>query len=172
MRKFATFLVGASALLGAQAASATTYAAAGTHVLTGPVTVQKDGSPYDCTLTVTMVVPEAAPDAHGASSHGHSATATAQISGPIPCSLISVSGTGSVSYDGANLTITGLIIDPPLSPGLCDGPIEVEWNGGATPRSIDLSSPLSDSSATSGLPCKMAGTISQTVGGPLDITNP
>lgn len=160
MKKAVAFLVGASALFGAQVANATTYSPTGTHVFAGQVTVQKDGSAYTCTLTVTV---------NAATS---SATATAALSGGFPCSLITISGTGTVTANATatQVTISGLTIDPPLSPGVCNGSITAGWNGGVTPRQIILSVPLSNSAATSGAACKMAGTLSQTSGGPLTIT--
>jgi hypothetical protein len=102
---------------------------------------------------------------------GSSATATASLSGGFPCGFIAVNGTGSVVYDGTYLTISGLVIDPPLSSGTCTGPIKTVWGGNsASPRNITLSIPLSNSSATSGADCKMAGTLNQTAGSPLSIT--
>ena len=159
IKKFA-FAAGAVALGLASPVSADTYSPASTSTFAGSVKVKKDGATYTCTLTVNV-------DA----TAGSTATATASLSGAFPCSLISVSGTGTVVYDGTYLTISGLVIDPPLSAGLCNGPIKTVWGGNsATPRKITLSSPLSDSSATSGAPCTMVGTLNQTAGAPVSVT--
>ncbi|MGI9375654.1 MAG: hypothetical protein ACR2PC_06065 [Tsuneonella suprasediminis] len=160
MKKFG-YLIGAVALCGAQPALADTYTPASTSTFSGTsVKVQKDGAEYTCTLTVNV-------DA----TAGSSATATASLSGGFPCGLISVSGTGSVDFDGTYLTISGLTIDPPISLGVCTGPIKTVWGGNsASPRTITLSKPLSNSTATSGADCKMVGTLTQTGGAAVSIT--
>ena len=160
MKMLSTFVAAGALAFGAQAAIATTYSPTGAHTFSGPVQVAKDGLTYNCTLTVNV------------NASTSSATATASLSGGFPCGLISVTGTGTVTYDGTHVTISGLTIDPPISSGVCTGPIKAVWGGGTVPRTIALSIPLSNSSATSGQPCRMAGTLSQTSGGPLTITNP
>ncbi|PZT91716.1 MAG: hypothetical protein DI637_01605 [Citromicrobium sp.] len=151
---------GALAMVAAPAAFADTYTPASTSTFSGPVTVQKDGLQYNCTLTVNV-------DA----TAGSSASATASLSGGFPCGLIAVNGTGTVFYNGTNLRISGLELDPPISSGVCNGPIKANWGGNsATPRTITLSVPFSNSSATTGAPCKMAGTLSQTAGAPVSVT--
>ncbi|WP_374406840.1 hypothetical protein [Pelagerythrobacter sp.] len=152
--------VGAVGLCAAPAAMADTYTPASTSTFSGPVTVQKDGLAYNCTLTVNV-------DA----TAGSSASVTGSLSGAFPCSLIAVNGTGTAFYNGTNLTISGLVIDPPISSGTCTGPIRTVWGGNSvSPRRITLSVPLSNSSATSGAACKMAGTLTQTAGAPVSIT--
>lgn len=160
MKKFG-YLLGAVALCGAQPAMADTYTPASTSTFSGPVSVQKDGATYDCTLTVNV-------DA----TAGSSATATASLAaGDWVCPLIAINGTGSVVYDGTYLTISGLTIKPVISIGECTGPIKAVWGGNsASPRTIALSSPLSDSTATAGANCKMIGTLEQTAGSPVSIT--
>ena len=160
MLKNVGIMASAAALVIAPAAMADTYTPASTSTFSGTVSVQKDGAKYNCTLTVDV-------DA----TAGSSASATASLGGGFPCGLIAVNGTGSGVYDGTYLTISGLVIDPPLSSGTCTGPIKTVWGGNsASPRNITLSVPLSNSSATSGADCKMAGTLSQTAGSPLSIT--
>ncbi|QSB45563.1 hypothetical protein IDJ81_05480 [Tsuneonella flava] len=164
MMKKLGYLIGAVALCGAQPAMADTYTPASTSTFSGPVSVQKDGALYNCTLTVNV-------DA----TAGSSATATASLSTPSDwvCPLIAINGTGSVVYDGTYLTISGLNIKPVISIGECTGPIKAVWGGNsASPRTITLSIPLSNSSATAGAACKMAGTLTQTGGAPLSVTNP
>ncbi|HEY8605099.1 hypothetical protein [Tsuneonella suprasediminis] len=162
MKKFG-YLIGAVALCGAQPAMADTYTPASTSTFSGTVTVQKDGSAYECIMTVNV-------DA----TAGSSATATASLAaGDWVCPLIAVNGTGSVVYDGTYLTISGLEIQPVISIGKCTGPIKAVWGGNsASPRTISLSIPLSNSSPTAGAACKMEGTLSQTAGSPLSVTNP
>lgn len=158
MNKFAICAAASLMFFGAHAAQAQ-FSPAGAKTFSGPVTVQKDGAAYSCTLTVNANVAAAG-----------TATATASLSGGFPCGLISVAGTATVtrtivSPTVTNVTLTGFTIDPPLSPGLCNGPITVRWNGNtASPRSLTASSPLSDSAPTSGAPCKIIGTLNQTAG--------
>lgn len=177
MKMISALLAAASMVMGTQAASAATYSPAGTHVLSGTVGVQKDGLRYNCTLTATLNIPEAAPDAHGSASHGHSATITSiALSGAFPCGSIGVSGTPlPVSVTGtspANLTVTigsglnPISIIPPVSLGTCVGTLSATWNG----TNLIFSSPLSNVTKTGGLnDCRITGSIS---GGGLTITNP
>lgn len=168
MKRISTFIAVTAALFGAQAASAATFAPApsGPHVFTGSVTVQKDGSAYTCTLTVNANV-----------TSSSTATATASLSGGFPCGLISVTGTGNISYVGSPTSdvwqISGLTIDPPLSSGTCTGPIKFVWGGNTGTRTITVSSPLSDStdfSSPTAKPCKLNGTLNNTSPVPNTIT--
>jgi hypothetical protein len=161
MKKLAIFAAVTTALVGVQAASAATFAPApsGPHVFSGPVSVQKDGLVYSCTLTVTANV-----------TSSSTATATASLSGGFPCGLISVTGTGNITHDGSDWGISGLTIDPPISSGTCTGRIKFAWGGNTGTRTITLSTPYSDSSATSGNPCKMAGTLTNTSPVPNTVT--
>ncbi|WP_337828169.1 hypothetical protein [Pseudonocardia sp. TMWB2A] len=98
---------------------------------------------------------------------GHVAAGGAVLSGAFPCSFISVTGPATIVSTGTNSgTITGLSIDPPLSAGVCNGPINFGWkdaSDGVTPSEIHLSSPLSDSTdSAGGKPCKMTGVLKQT----------
>lgn len=159
MNKFKAVLASAALVMGAQSAYAAGPAPSGPHVFSGPVSVQKDGLAYNCTLTVTVNVNAAG-----------TATATAALSGAFPCGAIAISGTGTVIGDN---TIRGFVIDPPLSAGLCNGDIKFVWGGNtATPRTIGLSSPLSDMAATSGASCKMIGTLTNTSPSPNTLTLP
>ena len=153
MKKLATLAAVAAALVGAQTASAATFAQApsGPHVFSGTVQVKKDGLTYTCTLTVNANV-----------TSSSTATATASLSGGFPCSFISVTGTGNITHDGTDWGISGLTIDPPISSGLCTGRIKFVWGGNTGTRTIGLSTPYSDSSATSGNPCTLVGTLTNT----------
>lgn len=182
MKRIATFIAATTAICGAQVANAQIFTPPGAvAVLSGPVTVQKDLGIYNCTLTVTVTVgpnvltnPPVS-DVHGGVTityaHAHTATATAALSGGFPCSLIQVNNTATVTYDGTHVTLTGFNIVPPLSSGTCTGPIKVVWNNGP-PATATLSVPLSNSTATSGAPCKMAGTLTQTSGPALNLAFP
>lgn len=179
MKRMATLLAVTSVLCGAQIAGATQRYTPPASVATfsGPVTVQKDLGTYNCTLTVTVTTgPNAATDLHGGVSittpHADTATATAALSGGFPCPSIQVNGTANVTYNGTNLSLAGFTIVPPLSFGTCTGPIVVAWGGATTPRRVVLSVPLSNSTATAGAPCKMAGTLLQTSGPALDVFFP
>ncbi len=153
MKKFATFVAATAAIISVQTASAATFAPApsGPHVFQGSVQVKKDGLTYTCTLTVNANV-----------TSSSTATATASLSGGFPCALISVTGTGSITHDGSDWGISGLTIDPPISSGLCTGRIKFGWGGNTGTRTIALSTPYSDSSATSGNPCTLVGTLTNT----------
>ncbi|WP_432770156.1 MAG: hypothetical protein HEQ22_05265 [Sphingopyxis sp.] len=153
MKKIATLVAASAAMIGATVASAATFAPSpsGPHVFQGSVAVQKDGLVYTCTLTVNANV-----------TSPTTATATASLSGAFPCALISVTGTGNITHDGTDWGISGLTIDPPLSPGLCNGRIKFAWGGNTGTRTITVSSPYSDSSATSGAPCKLVGVLTNT----------
>lgn len=150
MKKFAIFAAVTTALVGVQAASAATFAPApsGPHVFQGSVDVRKDGLTYNCTLTVNANV-----------TSSSTATATASLSGGFPCGFISVTGTGNITHDGSDWGISGLTIDPPISSGICTGRIKFVWGGNTGTRTIGLSTPYSDSSATSGNPCTLSGTL-------------
>lgn len=170
MNKFAILLSGAAAIMGAQAANATTYTPAGTHTLTGTVDVSKSLGTYTCTLTVTINVPEAAPDAHGTFSHGHSATVTsAVLSGGFPCGAIGVAITngGVITFDDSvslpKIIVNGVSISAPLSGGTCDGTLTGRWDNAT--RTLYFNPPESNVAT-----CKIDGSITAT--GPLSITNP
>ena len=153
MNKFAILLAGAAAMMGAQAANATTYTPPGTHTLVGTVDVQKSLGVYTCTLTVTV------------NATASSATVTsAVLSGGFPCALIGVTITnGTITYTGPDLTVAGVSISAPLSGGTCDGSLTGEWDNAT--RTLTFSSPKSDVAG-----CKIVGPITAT--GPLSITNP
>lgn len=161
MKKFATIFAATATLMGGQAVSAATYAPApsGPHVFQGNVDVSKDGGTYSCTLTVNANV-----------TSSSTATATASISGGFPCGLISITGTGSITHDGTDWGISGLTIDPPISSGLCTGRIKFGWGGNSGTRTIALSKPYSNSSATSGKPCTLVGTLTNTSPTPNTLT--
>ena len=161
MKKLAIFAAVTTALVGVQAASAATFAPApsGPHVFQGSVDVKKDGGTYNCTLTVNANV-----------TSSSTATATASLSGGFPCSFISVTGTGNITHDGSDWGISGLTIDPPISSGLCTGRIKFVWGGNTGTRTIGLSTPYSDSSATSGNPCTLSGTLTNTSPVPNTVT--
>lgn len=166
MKKIVTFIVASTALFGAQIAHATTYTA-GTHTFSGPVIVEKDSGPFPCTLNVTVTATTS------------SATASASLSGGFPCGFIGVVGAPyPVSFDPVTkiLTIGGgsnlVRINPPLSLGYCEGTLKAQWdgNGPPTPRSITVSSPLSDIQwQSAGVDCKLDGTIVQTSSPALNI---
>lgn len=161
MKKLSIFAAVTTALVGVQAASAATFAPApsGPHVFSGSVQVKKDGGTYTCTLTVNANV-----------TSSSTATATASLSGGFPCGLISVTGTGNITHDGSDWGISGLTIDPPISSGICTGRIKFVWGGNAGTRTIGLSTPYSDSSATSGNPCTLVGTLTNTSPVPNTVT--
>lgn len=179
MKRIATFIAATTALCGVQTANAQIFTPPGAvGVLEGTVSVQKDLGVYTCTLTVTVtngpdVLPP--PDVHGGVTisypHAHTATATAALSGGFPCGFIAVNNTATVTYDGTNVTLTGFEIVPPLSMGRCNGPITVAWNNGP-PATATLSVPLSNSTATSGADCKMAGVLTQISGPALNLSYP
>lgn len=161
MKKIATLVAASAAMIGATVASAATFAPSpsGPHVFRGTVQVQKDGSAYTCTLTVNANV-----------TSSSTATATASLSGGFPCGLISVTGTGNITHDGTDWGISGLTIDPPISSGTCTGRIKFVWGGNTGTRTITVSTPYSDSSATSGNPCKLAGVLTNTSPVPNTVT--
>ncbi|WP_447727877.1 hypothetical protein [Sphingomonas koreensis] len=182
MKRIATFIAATSALCGAQAANAQIFTPpGGVGVLEGTVSVQKDLGVYTCTLTVTVtngpnvLTNPPVSDVHGGVTitypHAHTATATAALSGGFPCGLIAVNNTATVTYDGTNVTLTGFEIVPPLSWGTCTGPITVAWNNGP-PATATLSVPLSNSTATAGADCKMAGVLTQISGPALNLSYP
>lgn len=160
----------ALALAGTAPAMATTYTPAGTFVFQGSVVVKK-GLTLNCTLKLTVVVPEAAPDAHGTFSHGHSATATPALSAPsnILCPTVTFSGTPyAVTFDGTNVTISGVVVNT-ITPGGCSGTISGVWGTG-TPRTIAVNASLPGGGTSD--PCTIVGTLSQVSGSPVTITNP
>ena len=170
MKLFSAICASALALTGAGTANATTYTPAGTFVFQGSVVVTK-GLTLNCTLKVTVVVPEAAPDAHGAFSHGHSATATPVLSAPsnILCPTVTFSATPyPVTFDGTNVILSGVVVNT-ITPGGCSGTISGVWGAG-TPRTNTLNSSLPGGGYTE--PCKFVGTLSQISGSPVTITNP
>ncbi|QNQ09889.1 hypothetical protein [Sphingomonas alpina] len=171
MKLFSAICASALALAGAGTANATTYTPAGTYVFQGSVNVNK-GIALTCVLKLTVVVPEAAPDAHGTFSHGHTATATPVLSaGNFLCPTVTFSATPyPVSFDGTNVTLSGVVVNT-ITPGGCSGSISGVWNGGATPRSISLNASLPGGGTSA--PCTIVGTITQ-ISGPagLTITNP
>ncbi|MGH6616331.1 hypothetical protein [Sphingomonas sp.] len=107
-------------LVGMRPADATTYTPAGTFVLQGTGL---------CTLTVTITVPDAAPDVHGSASHGHSATAVPVLGPPSSSLCASATFVGApyaVSYNGGNLSITGVTLNTVA--GNCSGDIGGIWD--------------------------------------------
>ena len=182
MKRIATFIAATTALCAAQTANAEIFTPPGSvGVLSGDVTVQKDLGVYNCTLTVTVTTgPDVltnppVSDVHGGvtitTPHAHTATATAALSGGFPCGLIAVNNTATVTYDGTNVTLTGFEIVPPLSWGTCTGPIVAAWSNGPA-ATATLSVPTSNSTATAGADCKMAGVLSQISGPALSISYP
>ncbi len=182
MKRIATFIAATTALCAAQTANAEVFIPpASVATLSGEVTVQKDLGVYNCTLTVTVttgpnvLTNPPVSDVHGSTTvttpHAHTATATAALSGGFPCGLIAVNNTANVTYDGTNVTMTGFEIVPPLSWGTCTGPIVVAWNNGP-PATATLSVPLSNSAATAGADCKMAGVLTQDSGPALSVSFP
>ncbi|WP_337828171.1 hypothetical protein [Pseudonocardia sp. TMWB2A] len=155
------YIVASAGLLCAQTVNATTYAPAGTYVFSGQVIYQKDMSAFGCTMELTIDATSSA------------ATATARIYDKPGCASF-IDGNGTVSFDGTHLTVNGWTMQFVLSTGYCTGPVKMQWGGnGTAPRTIGLSSPMSDSTATAGAPCKFMGTLTQTSGpGALTITNP
>ncbi|RIV79188.1 hypothetical protein [Pelagerythrobacter aerophilus] len=157
MKKLSAILAAGVIAVGAQAAVAATFGPTSplpnSRTYTGSVTVQKDGLPYACSLTVNVKVNSA--------SDVDVTVPSGNLGGGFPCGLISVTGNANVTYDGANWGITGLTIDPPLSAGTCTGRIKFTWGGNtANPRTIGLTNGFSDSSdPTGGNPCKMQGTL-------------
>lgn len=160
MKLFSTLLAASALVFGAQAANAQTFdPSSGTFVFEGDVTVAKDMGEFNCKMRVTVNVTSAS-----------TATATASLAaGDWVCPLIGISGTGTVTYStsGAQefVTLTGLTITPPLSSGVCNGPIKVKWfdanPAGANPSRFELEIPLSNSTATAGADCKMSGVLPQ-----------
>jgi len=171
MKNITKLFLGISAVAFSQTANAAIWQPPGTYEFTGTLAVEKDLAPLQCDAKLVIVVPNDAPDAHGSFPHGDSATVTAVFTGgDFGCTFIQVQGTatvtGSISGGQEYVTVTGWNIVPPFSSGTCTGAITAEWNdaspAGVSPTEIVLSSPLSDSTATAGAPCKMAGTLVQT----------
>lgn len=160
MKDLTSLIMAASALLSAQSVNATTYAPTGVHTFSGPVDFQKNSGVYNCTMKIDI-------DASSSST-----TAVLSSAGAYSCFAV-VSGQGVLTFDGTHLTLSGLTLQfYPNSP--CTGSIKMLWGGnGIMPRTIQMSTPLSNSTAPSGRPCKFMGTLSQTSGpGALTITNP
>ncbi|MGH6616329.1 hypothetical protein [Sphingomonas sp.] len=156
------------ALAGTGTANATTYTPAGTFVLQGPVVFSK-GITLNCTFKITFTVPEAAPDAHGAASHGHSASAVPQMLTPASpfCPTVTFSSTPyPVSYDGTNLTLSGVIVNTTFSGTGCAGPLSGVWNNMTKKLTLNASIPSSGPP-----PCTIVGVLSL-VSGTISITNP
>ncbi|MGH6616328.1 hypothetical protein [Sphingomonas sp.] len=178
MKVFSAICASALALAGAGTANAATtiYAPAGTYVFQGPVVVKK-GLTLNCTLKLTVVIPEAMPDTHtppvpaGPASHGHTATVTPQLSAPsnILCPTVTFSSTPyPATYNGTNLTLTGVVVNT-ITPGGCSGSISAVWGGGTTPRTIAVNTTLPGGGTSA--PCEINGTLSQVSGpAPLNIT--
>ncbi len=147
--------------MSATSAQATTYTPTGTHNFSGVVAFQKDMGVYTCTMSLDV------------NTSTSSATVTGWMYGHGSCFSI-FDGVGTVAFDGTHLIIDGLTMQFGASSGVCNGTVKLLWGGNAaTPRTINLDSPLSDSTATSGAPCKFKGTLTQTSGpGALTITNP
>jgi hypothetical protein len=171
MRLLSALCATALALTGAQAASATTYAPAGTFVFQGWVATIK-GFTLNCTLTVTITVSESAPDADGTASHGHNATATPVLSaGNALCPVQMFSGAPyPVSFDGTNISLNGVVYRA-YGPGDCTGTLSGQWRGNiATPRTIAFNTSLPGNGGTA--PCRFIGNLNQVSGPALSITNP
>jgi hypothetical protein len=172
MKLFSAICASALALAGAGTANATTYTPAGTYVFQGSVNVNK-GIALTCVLKLTVVVPNAAPDAHGSASHGHTATATPLLSaGNFLCPTVTFSATPyPVTFDGTNLTLSGVVVNT-ITPGGCSGSISGVWGGNAaSPRSIALNASLPGGGTSA--PCTIVGTINQISGpAPVTIVNP
>ncbi|MGH6616326.1 hypothetical protein [Sphingomonas sp.] len=161
----------ALAMANIQAASATTYTPAGTYVFQGLVNTVK-GFTLTCILTVTITVPESAPDADGTASHGHNATATPILSaGNALCPVQMFSGAPyPVSFDGATISLNGVGYRA-FGPGDCTGTLSGQWNGNiATPRTITFNTSLPGDGGTA--PCRFIGNLNQVSGTALSITNP
>ncbi|WP_337828170.1 hypothetical protein [Pseudonocardia sp. TMWB2A] len=162
MKRLILTPLAATALLGAATPVAAGYtpAPSGPHTFSSsvPVTIQKDGAAYSCDFKITFTI-----DSSGV---GHIPTNGAAFSGAFPCSFIIITGPATIASTGPNRgTIAGLTIDPPLSAGVCNGPIQFQWkdaSDGVTPSQMIFSSPLSDSTdSTGGKPCKITGILYQ-----------
>lgn len=167
MKKLGMLFLSTVALVSAQAAQATTYTPAGTFTATGTLTVQK-GLTLNCAATFTIAVPEAAPDAHGSFSHGHSANVTgATLTGGL-CPLVTLNNLPwTVTYDGTNLIFTGVAAST-ITPGGClPGTIQGAWNN--TARTVTfVNQTLTGGSGSAN--CIINGTL--TVNPTISITNP
>jgi hypothetical protein len=166
MKLVSALCASALALAGTGTANATTYTPAGTFVLQGAV-VFRQGIPLNCTLKITVTVPQAAPDIHGTASHGHSATAVPQMLAPATlCPTITFSGTPyPVSYDGINLTLSGVVVNTPFSGTGCSGPLNGAWDNMTKKLTFNTSLPGGSP------PCMIVGILGLT-GGAISITNP
>lgn len=131
MKKIVTAIMASASLFSAQSAYATTYAPAGTWTFQGTVTVQKGAGPIlNCLATATFVVPEAAPDVHGAFSHGHSLTGPTTLSigpGDAGCATIQIvsnphNSSSTTSPTGQDpVVIDDVDVDTTITPGDCFG---------------------------------------------------
>jgi hypothetical protein len=167
MKLISALCASALALATTSTAQATTYTPAGTFVFQG-ATVLTKGPPITCPLKITIVVPNAAPDAHGTASHGHVATATPVLGGV--CLATVFNGTPyPVTFDGTNISLQNVLMTF-FSPGSCSGSITGAWGGNtATPRTISVNASLAGSKPPS---CTIVGILTQTSGAPLSIANP
>lgn len=171
MRLLPTICAAAVAVANIQAASATTYTPAGTYVFQGLVQTVK-GFTLTCILTVTITVPESAPDADGTASHGHNATATPVLTtGNALCPVQMFSGAPyPVSFDGTSISLNSVAYLA-FGPGGCTGTLSGKWSGNtASPRAILLNTSLPGDGGTA--PCRFTGNLNQVSGEALSITNP
>jgi len=167
MKRILTFCASAAALFGAQAAYATTYTPAGTFHATGTLTVQK-GLTLTCAADFTIVVPNAAPDAHGSASHGHSATVTAATLTGGLCGAVTLNNfPWAMSLVGSNLVFTGVAATT-ITPGNClPGTVQGAWNN--TTRTVTfVNQTLTGGSGSAN--CVINGSL--TVNPTISITNP
>ena len=169
MKKIVMAFMASASLFAAQTANATTYTPAGTWTFSGTVQVQKGSGPVlNCAATVVVTVPNAAPDAHGSASHGHSATANVSLAmGDLGCITVgitsnphTVSATGSGT--GAQVTIANVYADTTITPGDCAGNLTATFANG-TPDTLTVATTL---------PAVTPGTGDCTIDGVLDLTSP
>lgn len=168
MKLFPALCASALALAGAGTSNATTYTPSGTFVFQGVVNVNR-GVYLSCTFKLTVVVPNSAGDVHGATSHGHSATATPVLSAGNPlCPIVTFSATPyPVTFANGYVSLSGVVVNT-ITPGGCSGTIIGEWNG--LLKTIDLNSTLAGGGASE--PCRIIGHLSLVGGGPFTIANP
>ena len=172
MKNIITAIMASASLFSAQAAYATTYTPAGTWTFQGTVTVQKGAGPIlNCLATATFVVPEAAPDVHGAFSHGHSLTGPTTLSigpGDPGCATIRIvsnphTSSSTTSPTGQDpVVINNVDVDTTITPGDCFGNLHATVVPGAPPA-LEVDTVL---------PAVVAGTGDCTIIGALDLLSP